>query len=160
MIPQIRNDVVELHHWLTPQEFADGMAFGQITPGPVMISATFIGYKVAGIVGAIAATIAAFLPSFLMTVVAGTSLNRFRANHLVQSFLSGIAPAVVGMLAAAGYSLARASLSSSLSYNNIPISFGIATVAFLLMMRARINPIFIIFGCGALQWMVSRYLVG
>ncbi len=160
MIPQIRNDVVELNHWLTPQEFADGMAFGQITPGPVMITATFIGYKVAGIVGAVAATIAAFLPSFLMTVVAGTSLNRFRANHLVQSFLSGIAPAVVGMLAAAGYSLARASLSSSLSYKNIPVSFGIATVAFLLMMRARINPIFIIFGCGALQWMVTRYLVG
>jgi chromate transporter len=160
MIPQIEADVVDINHWLTRDEFADGMAFGQITPGPVMITATFIGYKVAGIVGAVAATIAAFLPSFVMTIIAGTSLNRFRANHLVQSFLSGVAPAVVGMLAAAGVSLARSSLSTSLSYRNIPVSFGIATVAFLLMMRARLNPVLIIFGCGALQLIVSRWLVG
>jgi chromate transporter len=160
MIPQIEADVVDVNRWLTREEFADGMAFGQITPGPVMITATFIGYKVAGLLGALAATIAAFLPSFVMTVVAGTSLNRFRANHLVQSFLSGVAPAVVGMLAAAGVSLARSSLSTSLSYRNIPVSFGIATVAFLLMMRARLNPVLIIFGCGALQLIVSRWLVG
>jgi chromate transporter len=160
MIPQIEADVVDVHQWLTRQEFADAMAFGQITPGPVMITATFIGYKVAGLLGAVAATIAAFLPSFLMTVVAGTSLNRFRANHLVQSFLSGVAPAVVGMLAAAGVSLARSSLSTSLSYKNIPVSFGIATLAFLLMMRARLNPVLIIFGCGALQLVISKWLVG
>jgi chromate transporter len=160
MIPQIEADVVDINRWLTREEFADGMAFGQITPGPVMITATFIGYKVAGIVGAVAATIAAFLPSFVMTIVAGTSLNRFRANHLVQSFLSGVAPAVVGMLASAGVSLARSSLSTSLSYRNIPVSFGIATIAFLLMMRARLNPVLIIFGCGALQLVISKWLMG
>lgn len=160
MIPQIEADVVEVHKWLSHQEFSDGMAFGQITPGPVMITATFIGYKVAGLPGAIAATIAAFLPSFVMTVIAGTSLNRFRANHLVQSFLSGVAPAVVGMLAAAGVSLAHSSLNTTLSYKNIPVSFGIATIAFLLMMRARLNPVLIIFGCGALQLVISKWLVG
>lgn len=160
MIPQIEADVVDVHRWLTHQEFADGMAFGQITPGPVMITATFIGYKVAGPLGALAATIAAFLPSFVMTIVAGTSLNHFRANHLVQSFLSGVAPAVVGMLASAGVSLARSSLSTTLSYKNIPVSFGIATIAFLLMMRARLNPVLIIFGCGALQLVISKWLVG
>ncbi len=160
MIPQIEADVVDVNRWLTREEFADGMAFGQITPGPVMITATFIGYKVAGLVGAVAATIAAFLPSFLMTIVAGTSLNRFRANYLVQSFLSGVAPAVVGMLASAGVSLARSSLSMSLSYRNIPVSFGIATLAFLLMMRARLNPVLIIFGCGALQLIISKWLIG
>jgi chromate transporter len=160
MIPQIETDVVEVHQWLSHQDFADGMAFGQITPGPVMITATFIGYKVAGLLGAVAATIAAFLPSFVMTVIAGTSLNRFRANHLVQSFLSGVAPAVVGMLAAAGVSLAHSSLNTTLSYRNIPVSFGIATIAFLLMMRARLNPVLIIFGCGALQLVISKWLVG
>lgn len=152
MIPQIEADVVDVHRWLTRQEFADGMAFGQITPGPVMITATFIGYKVAGIVGALAATVAAFLPSFVMTIVAGSSLNRFRTNYLVQSFLSGVAPAVVGMLAAAGVSLARSGL-------NTPLSFGIATLAFLLMLRAKLNPVFIIFGCGLVQWAVSRGLL-
>jgi len=153
MIPQIQADVVDVHHWLTRQAFADGMAFGQLTPGPVMITATFIGYKVAGVVGAVAATIAAFLPSFLMTIIAGTSLNRFRTNRQVQAFLSGVAPAVVGMLAAAGVSLAKSGLST-------PLSFGVATLAFLLMLRAKLNPVIIIFSCGVLQLILSRWMIG
>ena len=153
MIPQIETDVVEVNHWLTHQAFADGMAFGQITPGPVLITATFIGYKVAGVIGALAATISAFLPSFLMTIIAGTSLNRFRTNHQVQAFLAGVAPAVVGMLAAAGVSLAKSGL-------NTPLSFGVATLAFLLMLRAKLNPVVIVFGCGLLQLVVSRWLMG
>ena len=151
MIPQIETDVVDVHRWLSHQAFADGVVFGQITPGPVLITATFIGYKVAGWIGAIVATVGAFLPSFLMTLVAGASLNRFRANHQVQAFLSGVAPAVVGMLAAAGVSLARSGLDSTLS-------FGVATTAFLLMLRARLNPVVIILGCGALQFAVAHYV--
>src|SRR5262249_24114899 len=73
MIPQIETDVVDVYRWMDHQTFADGMAFGQITPGPVLITASFIGYRVAGLIGAIAATIAAFLPSFVMTVIAGAS---------------------------------------------------------------------------------------
>jgi chromate transport protein ChrA len=149
MVPQIETDIVDVHRWMTHQAFADGMAFGQITPGPVLITATFIGYKVAGPVGAIAATIAAFLPSFVMTVIAGASINRFRTNFLVQSFLAGVAPAVVGMLAAAGVTLAKSGLSS-------PLSYAVATLAFLLMLRAKLNPVVIIFGCGLLQWAVAR----
>jgi len=151
MIPQIETDVVNVHGWLTRQAFADAVVFGQITPGPVLITATFIGYKVAGWIGAIAATLAAFLPSFLMTVIAGASLSRFRTNHQVQAFLAGVAPAVVGMLAAAAVSLARSGLSSTLS-------FAVATVAFLLMLRARLNPVIIILSCGLLQFVVSRFL--
>ncbi|MDX2031305.1 MAG: chromate transporter [Blastocatellia bacterium] len=151
MIPQIETDVVEVHRWMDHQAFADGMAFGQITPGPVLITATFIGYKVAGLIGAVATTIAAFLPSFVMTVVAGTSINRFRTNFHVQAFLAGVAPAVVGMLAAAGVSLAKSGLS--------PTGFGIATLAFLLMLRATLHPVVIIFGCGLLQWAISRGLI-
>jgi chromate transporter len=152
MIPQIETDIVDVHQWMNHQTFADGMAFGQITPGPVLITATFIGYKVAGVVGAIAATIAAFLPSFVMTVIAGASINRFRTNFHVQAFLAGIAPAVVGMLAAAGVSLAKSGLSGA-------TGFGVATLACLLMLRAKLNPVVIIFGCGLLQWAISRGLL-
>jgi chromate transporter len=152
MIPQIETDVVRVHQWMTQQEFADGVVFGQITPGPVLITATFIGYKVAGLVGAVAATAAAFLPSFLMTILAGMSLNRFRTNQQVQAFLAGVAPAVVGMLTAAAVSLARSGLHSTLS-------FGVATLAFLLMLRAKLNPVIIIFGCGLLQFVISRFVL-
>jgi chromate transporter len=153
MIPQIETDIVDTNRWMDRQTFADGMAFGQITPGPVLITATFIGFKVAGATGAVAATVAAFLPSFIMTVIAGTSINRFRTNFFFQAFLAGVAPAVVGMLAAAGVTLAKNGLNTSLSY-------GVATLAFLLMLRAKLNPVVIIFICGLLQWAVSRGLIG
>ena len=154
MVPQIEADIVEVHHWLTHAEFADGMAFGQITPGPILITATFVGYKVAGFAGAVVATIAAFLPSFILSAIAGSSLDRFRSNNQVQAFLAGVAPAVVGMMAAAGVSLARSGLGSSAD------SYAIATLAFLMMMRARFNPVVIILACGLLQWIISRGLLG
>jgi chromate transporter len=152
MVPQIETDVVQVHQWMDHQTFADGVAFGQITPGPVLITATFIGYKVAGVTGAIMTTIAAFLPSFIMTIIAGASINRFRANFHVQAFLAGVAPAVVGMLAAAGVTMAKSGVSG-------PIGFGIATLSCLLMLRAKLNPVVIIFGCGLLQWAISRGLL-
>jgi chromate transporter len=153
MVPQIETDVVQVHHWMDHQTFADGVAFGQITPGPVLITATFIGYKVAGIIGAIVTTIAAFLPSFIMTLIAGTSINRFRTNFQVQAFLAGVAPAVVGMLAAAGVTLAGSGLSGA-------TGFGIATLSCLLMLRAKLHPVMIILLCGVLQWALSRGLIG
>jgi len=152
MVPQIETDVVQVNKWMDHQTFADGVAFGQITPGPVLITATFIGYKVAGIIGAIMSTIAAFLPSFVMTMIAGASINRFRANFHVQAFLAGVAPAVVGMLAAAGVTMAKSGVSG-------PTGFGIATLSCLLMLRAKLNPVVIIFGCGLLQWAISRGLL-
>ena len=152
MVPQIETDVVQINKWMDHQTFADGVAFGQITPGPVLITSAFIGYKVAGIIGAVMTTIAAFLPSFLMTMIAGASINRFRANFHVQAFLAGVAPAVVGMLAAAGVTMAKSGVSG-------PIGFGIATLSCLLMLRAKLNPVVIIFGCGLLQWAISRGLL-
>lgn len=152
MIPHLEVEIVDTRHWLTPQAFADGMTFGQITPGPVLITATFIGWKVAGLAGAVAATIAAFLPAFVMTVIAGTWLDHFRANHQVQAFLAGVAPAVVGMIAAAGVSLARTGLHSTLSY-------GVAALAFLLLLRVRVNPVLIILGCGLLQLLIAHFLL-
>jgi len=156
MVPQIETDVVQVNKWMDHQTFADGVAFGQITPGPVLITSTFIGYKVAGIIGAIMTTIAAFLPSFVMTMIAGASINRFRANFHVQAFLAGVAPAVVGMLAAAGVTMA---MTMAKSGGSGPTGFGIATLSCLLMLRAKLNPVVIIFGCGLLQWAISRGLL-
>jgi len=114
MIPLIESEVVNSHHWLTHQEFADATALGQVTPGPVLISAAFIGYQVAGTLGALVATTSIFLPSFLMTIVAGASLRRFRDNQVVQSFLRGVTPAVVGLLVAAAISIGRAGIHTSI----------------------------------------------
>ncbi len=100
-IPVIQEIVVESHRWLTLQEFVDGIALGQVTPGPILISATFIGYKVAGFAGALAATVGIFLPPVLLMLAGAHALERIKKSVAITAALAGIRPAVVGMIAAA-----------------------------------------------------------
>jgi len=141
MVPLIEAEVVRTNHWLTPQEFADATALGQITPGPVLITATFIGYRVAGTLGAVTATIAVFLPAFLMTIAAGSSLRRFRANRQVQSFLRGVTPAVVGLLVAAAWSIGHAGIHTW-------VGLSLCAMAVALLLRFRPNPFWVILCVG------------
>jgi len=153
MVPLIEAEVVRTNHWLTHQEFADATALGQITPGPVLITATFIGYRVAGTLGAVVATVAVFLPAFLMTIAAGSSLRRFRSNRQVQAFLRGVTPAVVGLLAAAAWSIGRAGIHTW-------VGITIAALVFFILLRYRPNPFWIIFGAGALRLLIGWLLTG
>jgi len=148
MLPLIESEAVNYHHWITHQEFADAAALGQITPGPVLITATFIGYRVAGTLGALVATIGIFLPSFLMTIAAGSSLSRFRTNEMVQSFLRGVTPAVVGLLVAAALSIGRAGIHTW-------VGLSIGVVAVFVLIRYRPNAFWVILGAG-----VVRFLMG
>jgi len=141
MVPLIEAEVVRTNHWLTPQEFADATALGQITPGPVLITATFIGYRVAGTLGAVIATVAVFLPAFLMTIAAGSSLRRFRANRQVQSFLRGVTPAVVGLLVAAAWSIGRAGIHTW-------VGLSLCGIAAFVLLRHRLNPFWVMLGVG------------
>ncbi len=144
MVPLIESEVVNNHHWLTHQEFADAFALGQITPGPVLITATFVGYRVAGTLGALVATISIFLPAFLMTIAAASSLRRFRDNKQVQAFLRGISPAVVGLLVAAALSVGRAGIHSW-------IGLSIMIVAIFTLVRFRPNAFWVILGAGVIR---------
>jgi chromate transporter len=151
MIPLIESEVVNSRHWLTHQEFADATALGQITPGPVLITATFIGYRVAGTLGALVATITIFLPSFLMTIAAGSSLRRFRTNGIVQSFLRGVTPAVVGLLVAAALSIGRAGIHTW-------IGLSIALAAGVVLVRFRPNAFWVILGAGVIRFLFGLIL--
>jgi chromate transporter len=151
MIPLIESEVVNAHHWLTHQEFADATALGQITPGPVLITATFIGYRVAGTMGALLATISIFLPSFLMAAAAGSSLSRFRTNQVVQAFLRGVTPAVVGLLVAAALSMGRAGIHTW-------VGVTIALVAVFVLVRFHPNPLWVILGAGVLRFLAGLIL--
>lgn len=96
--PFLKAYVVDQYHWLTDQQFIDAVAIGMITPGPVVITATFVGYLVDGFAGGAAATVGIFAPSVLFTLVAAPLLRRHRANRYLEGFLQGIVPAVVGAL--------------------------------------------------------------
>jgi len=99
MIAFIQDQVVGQFGWLTPREFVDGLALGQLTPGPVLMIAAYVGYKLAGIGGAIVAASAAFLPSFVIMLAILPVLDRVRQMAWVKATMKGMAPAVIGVLA-------------------------------------------------------------
>ncbi len=147
-IPFLQHEVVELRGWLTAREFIDAVALGQMTPGPVALMATFIGYRVLGIPGALIATIGTFLPSALMLFGLIKSYDKIRNNPLVRSFLAGVLPAIVGMLFASTVFIARSSLTGLISVLT-------ATLTFLLLLRFSIlQPVWLIIG-GALLSLIS-----
>jgi chromate transporter len=101
MLAFIQDQVIAQFGWLTPREFVDGLALGQFTPGPVLMLAAFVGFKVAGVAGAAVAAAAIFLPSFLMILSILPLLQRLQNLAWLQAFMRGIGPAVIGILAVA-----------------------------------------------------------
>ncbi|MBI4470059.1 MAG: chromate efflux transporter [Acidobacteria bacterium] len=149
MVPLIENDVVYRFGWVTPRQFADGMALGLITPGPVAITATFIGQMAAGLPGAFLATVAIFLPSFVFTVLASAYLHRFRESIWIRRAMDGIAPAVTGLLLAGAFAIGRTSIQSWPALL-IAVSVG------LVMTFLRVNPFFLLVGAGVVGWALSH----
>jgi chromate transporter len=130
MLGFIERQVVEQYHWLTPREFVDGLALGQLTPGPVLMLAAYVGYKVAGLAGAVVAAGAAFLPSFVITLAVLPVLDRVRALAWVRAVMEGMGPAVIGVLAVALVRLAPHAVP------DVPAAVVLAlTVAALLLSR-------------------------
>ena len=153
MIPAIEHMVVVEQHWLDSKAFADAIALGQITPGPVAICATFIGYRVAGILGALAATVAMFAPATAVALAAGHSIERFRSSVLVEGALRALAPAVIGMLAAATFSLGRAAVG-------VHLDVALAVVSFGVLVWRPVSPLWLLVGGGAVRlaasWLMAR----
>jgi chromate transporter len=97
----MQDQVVNHLHWLTPQQFLDGLALGQLTPGPIVMLAAFVGYAVGAIWGAVAAAVAVHLPSFTLMLAVLPMMERIRRLAWMQAALQGIGPAVIGMAAVA-----------------------------------------------------------
>jgi chromate transporter len=146
-IPLIGEVVVKEQGWLTQREFIDGVALGQIMPGPILVSAAFIGYKVAGLAGAIVATIGMFGPPALVTVACTRALARMKGSPVVQAVLRGVRPAVVGMIAAAVVIVGKTAV---VGWGSVAI-FAIAVVALL---RFRVEAVWIIPPAGIVGYLI------
>ena len=109
-IPLIQSTVVDHLHWLSLAQFRDGIALGQVTPGPVFITATFIGYKVMGVAGALIATVAIFMPSLAALIALSEVHNAIRNLQPVQAIIRGILAGFIGVLAAVALQFAVTSL--------------------------------------------------
>lgn len=103
----LRQEVVERLNWLTGQEFIDGLAFGQITPGPVVITSTFIGYLTSGFSGAVVATFCIFLPSTLIVLAIVKHIDKIKNNFYVKSLIKGANAAAIGAILATAYFISR-----------------------------------------------------
>jgi chromate transporter len=142
MIAFIQEQVVNEFHWLTPPEFIGGLALGQLTPGPILMLAAYVGYKLAGVAGAAVAAAAAFLPSFILMLALLPALDRVRALTWTRAAMKGMGPAVIGILAVSLFRLAPAALPDLFA-----VAILIATV--LALLAWRVGPLKLMLAGGA-----------
>ena len=105
MIPILHDIVVEQFHWLDAQEFANAIAFGQITPGPILVSATYVGFRVGDVLGAFLATYGIFIPSASLMVFVGSVFDKWKDHPTITGIMMGIRPVNIGLIAYSGWLL-------------------------------------------------------
>ena len=155
-MPLIQGQVVTAHGWLSMSEFTDLITISQMTPGPIAInSATFVGIKIAGIPGALAATIGCILPSCVIVTLIAWLYLKYRNMDTLQSILSSLRPAVVAMIASAGVSILISAFwgsSASVSFTDTRWSLVlIFAVCVLLLRKFKMNPIWVMILAGVMK---------
>jgi chromate transporter len=147
----IQRDVVVRYGWLSQQQLINAVAVGQMTPGPVLSSATFIGYLVSGWSGALVATVAVFLPSFIIVALMGPVIPRLRQSRIAQAFLKGVNAAVVALIMAVSLVLFRSAIVDGWTVI-------ILAVGLIALLRFRVDTLWLVLG-GAFLGLVRSLLV-
>jgi chromate transporter len=139
----LQRDLVERLGWLTSQQLLDAIAIGQVTPGPVFTTATFIGYLLAGHGGALAGTIGIFLPAFVLVLVVNPWVTALRGSAKFSAFLDGVNAASLGLMAVVTFVLARSALVD-------PLTMILAGGSALALFRFKVNSAWLVLGGGAI----------
>jgi chromate transporter len=147
----LQADFVDHLHWLTSQQLIDAVAVGQFTPGPVFTTATFLGYLFAGVPGALLATLAIFLPSFILVPVVFPLVGWLRRSPWLSAFLDGANAAALGLMAAVSLVLARAALVD-------PLTIALAAIALVALLKFKPNSAWLVLGGGIVG--IAGRLVG
>jgi chromate transporter len=163
-LPLIEEQIVNIHHWLSVEEFTDVITISQMTPGPISInSATFVGIKIAGIQGAIIATLGCIFPSCVIVLTVGYFFQKYRNFKLVQGIMNGLRPAIVSLIASAGITILITTIwhtgEFSTKISDIDfISIILILVSFAIIRRWKINPIWVILGSGVVGLIAYSFL--
>ena len=137
----LRNDFVHHLGWLTDQQILDAVAVGQFTPGPVFTTATFIGYVLGGMPGAILATVGIFLPSFLLVAAVFPLVEILRRSPWASAFLDGVNVGALGLMAGVTWQLGRAAITDWLT-------LALALISAIILFRFKVNSAWIVLGGG------------
>jgi chromate transporter len=148
MLAFIQEQVVNQFGWLTPREFVDGLALGQLTPGPILMLAAFIGFKLAGVAGAAVAASAIFLPSFLMVLSILPLLGKMKDLKWLKAFMRGVGPAVIGALAVSLVQMIPQAAPD-------PFTWVVLALTVSLMLLSKVGPLPLMSG-GALIGLVGK----
>jgi chromate transporter len=138
IVPFLKTWVVDEYHWLAEREFLDAVAIGMMSPGPVVITATFVGYLVGGFKGAVAATVGIFSPAVLFTVLATPVFLRYAHNKRLQGFVRGVTVTVVGVLAGTTWLVARTAVGDALT-----VGITILSLAALVLWKRCPDPLLV-----------------
>ncbi len=149
VLPLMERVSIAQHAWTTPEAFTSGVGFGYLIPGPVMTVATFIGFQAGGVWGALAATLGMFSAPAALAALAAAGAQRLARNRWMGAFGRGAAPAVIGLLVATAWNLARASVTSA-------STLVIALAALFLTARTKISPVWLLLGAAVLGVATSR----
>ncbi|MCX6381824.1 MAG: chromate efflux transporter [Armatimonadetes bacterium] len=149
----LRTDFVVRWHWLTAKQLLDSIVVGQITPGPVFTTATFIGYLLGGWQGALLATLGIFLPAFIFVAMSGPLIPKIRKSKIARSILDGVNTASLALMAQVTWELARVALKDG-------ITIGIAGVSGLLIYRYKANTLWVLLGGGGVGLLFHSLKIG
>ncbi|HEX7837217.1 MAG TPA: chromate transporter, partial [Kofleriaceae bacterium] len=138
----LRSDLVERLHWLTEPQLLDAVAVGQVTPGPVFTTATFVGYVLGGGGGAAVATLGIFLPAFVFAAISGPLIPRVRRSRTASAVLDGVNVASLGLMAAVTLELGRAAIV------DVPTAI-LAAISAAVLLRYRLNSAWLVLGGAA-----------
>jgi chromate transporter len=148
IVPIMQSLIVGDLKWLSNQQFVDSITFSQVTPGPILISSLFVGYKLAGFLGGLLAVAAIFVPSATLMLIVADVFKRNKQHHAMQRILAGIKPVVVGMIIASAIILLR-----SLALDKAMVA--VAVIAFVLSFRFKVSPVYLILGAIFLGFIFS-----
>jgi chromate transporter len=152
IVPFLHGGVVTRFHWLTDQQFLDAVAVAMITPGPVVITVGFIGYLVAGPVGASVAALATFLPCYLFTVLPAPYFRRFAKNASIKAFVDGVSAAATGAIAGATIVLGKRAL-----YDIPTVAIGLIALVLIIRFKKLQEPLLII-SAGVVGVLITKVL--
>ena len=139
----LRSDLVAQRHWLTETQLLDAVAVGQVTPGPVFTTATFIGYLLAGAPGAVVATVAIFLPAFVLVAASGPLVPRLRQSRLIEAILDGVNAGSLALMAVVTWQLGRAAVIDL-------VTAALAVASAILLLCFRLNSTWLVLAGAAL----------